>query len=94
MTHNPVLATTEARDALSKTLARFRREGPSARPLLFGSHRKAEAVVLPMEEYERLEQIAEQAHFEQAEDVQRILAEYENDPHAADRRVRRRKRHA
>ena len=87
MTHNPVLATTEARDALSKTLARFRREGAGARPLLFGSHRKAEAVVLPMAEYERLEQLAEQARFEQAENVQGVLAEYEDDPAAADRRV-------
>lgn len=91
MTHNPVLATTEARDALSKTLARFRKEGTGARPLLFGSHRKAEAAVIPMAEYERLEQIAEQVRFEQAEDVQRVLAEYEDDPGAVDRRVRRRR---
>ncbi|UZN03789.1 hypothetical protein [Cellulomonas sp. S1-8] len=43
----PVEPTSVARAALSETLKRFRREGLHADPLVFGSHRRAEAVVMP-----------------------------------------------
>jgi PHD/YefM family antitoxin component YafN of YafNO toxin-antitoxin module len=43
-----------ARAELSRALARFRREGAAAAPVIFGSHRKPEAVVLPFEAYAEL----------------------------------------
>ncbi|WP_252975204.1 type II toxin-antitoxin system Phd/YefM family antitoxin [Janibacter melonis] len=49
-----VTPTSEARAELSRTLDRFRRQGLEAEPLVFGGHRRAEAVVLPFEMYERL----------------------------------------
>jgi len=49
-----VLPTSEARAALSLTLDRFRREGVTAVPVVFGSHRKPEGVVLPYAMFERL----------------------------------------
>lgn len=45
---------SEARAELSRALARFRREGAAAAPVVFGSHRKPEAVVLPYEAYAQL----------------------------------------
>jgi hypothetical protein len=44
----------EAREALSKVLATFRREGRDARPVFFGSRRQAEAVIIPVELFEEL----------------------------------------
>lgn len=49
-----VLPTSEARGELSHTLERFRRDGVSAEPLVFGGHRKPEGVVIPFELFERL----------------------------------------
>lgn len=49
-----VVPTSEARAELSPTLARFRREGVTAAPVIFGSHRKAEGVVLPYDLFDRL----------------------------------------
>lgn len=46
-----VRPVSEAREELSRALARFRREGASAAPVIFGSHRKPEAVVIPFEAY-------------------------------------------
>jgi hypothetical protein len=51
---------SEVRQRLSGILARFRREGASAEPVAFGSHRKPEAVLLPYEVYERYEALARQ----------------------------------
>jgi PHD/YefM family antitoxin component YafN of YafNO toxin-antitoxin module len=45
---------SEVRQRLSGILSRFRREGPTAEPVVFGSHRKPEAIILPYEEYELL----------------------------------------
>jgi PHD/YefM family antitoxin component YafN of YafNO toxin-antitoxin module len=45
---------SEARAELSRALARFRREGAAAAPVVFGSHRKPEAVVLSFEAYAQL----------------------------------------
>jgi antitoxin StbD len=47
----PVRPVSEAREELSRALARFRREGAAAAPVIFGSHRKPEAVVIPFEVY-------------------------------------------
>jgi hypothetical protein len=49
-----VLPTSQARAELSTAVARFRREGLSATPVVFGSHRKPEGVVLPFELFEQL----------------------------------------
>jgi PHD/YefM family antitoxin component YafN of YafNO toxin-antitoxin module len=52
--HPSVHPVSEARAELSRALARFRREGAAAEPVIFGSHRKPEAVVLPFEAYAKL----------------------------------------
>jgi antitoxin StbD len=61
---NPVVIRVhplaEVRSQLSGILARFRREGAAAEPVAFGSHRKAEAILLPYEVYERYEALARQ----------------------------------
>jgi hypothetical protein len=49
-----ILPTSEARSLLSSTVSRFRKEGISAAPLLFGNHRRPEGVVLPFELFEKL----------------------------------------
>jgi PHD/YefM family antitoxin component YafN of YafNO toxin-antitoxin module len=55
------ITTSETRSNLTRTLARFRREGAEARPVLFGSHRRPEAVVLPYEAYRLLLDLGEDA---------------------------------
>lgn len=50
----PVQPLSEVRKRLSETVARFRREGAQAEPVIFGTHRKPEAIVLPYEAYEEL----------------------------------------
>jgi antitoxin StbD len=49
-----VLPTSQARSELSTAVARFRREGVSSAPVVFGSHRKPEGVVIPFELFEQL----------------------------------------
>ena len=49
-----VRPVSEAREELSRALARFRKEGVASRPLVFGSHRRPEAVVIPFEVYTEL----------------------------------------
>jgi|ThiBio_1000_plan_1041568.scaffolds.fasta_scaffold00488_34 antitoxin StbD len=50
----PVLPSGDARTALPDALRRFRAEGLTAAPVVFGSHRKPEAVVIPFELYAQL----------------------------------------
>lgn len=50
----PVLASGDARTALPDALRRFRSQGLAAEPIVFGSHRRPEAVVIPFELYARL----------------------------------------
>jgi hypothetical protein len=50
----PVLPSNEARTELPKALRRFREHGALAEPIVFGSHRKPEAVVIPFELYSQL----------------------------------------
>jgi len=49
-----VLLTSEARVELSQTLERFRQDGITAEPLVFGSYRRPEGVVIPFALYEAL----------------------------------------
>jgi PHD/YefM family antitoxin component YafN of YafNO toxin-antitoxin module len=50
----PILPSREARIEIPKALRRFREEGASADPVIFGSHRRPEAVVIPFELYASL----------------------------------------
>jgi len=53
-----VLPTSQARSELSMIVSRFREEGPDSAPVLFGSHRKAEGVIIPFSMWQEiLEQI-------------------------------------
>ncbi|MEO6115354.1 MAG: hypothetical protein ABIP33_03125 [Pseudolysinimonas sp.] len=49
-----VLPSREIRTELPKALQRFRRDGIGAAPVVFGAHRKPEAVVIPFELYASL----------------------------------------
>ena len=50
----PILPSREARTEIPKALRRFRSEGPTADPVIFGAHRRPEAVVIPFELYRSL----------------------------------------
>lgn len=50
----PILPSREARTEIPKALRRFRAEGATADPVIFGSHRRPEAVVIPFELYRKL----------------------------------------
>ncbi len=50
----PILPSREARTEIPKALRRFRTEGAAADPVIFGSHRRPEAVVIPFELYTSL----------------------------------------
>ena len=54
-----VLPVGEVREALSKVLATFRREGRDARPVFFGSRRRPEAVIIPIDLFEQMVPILE-----------------------------------
>jgi antitoxin StbD len=47
-----VVPSAEARDRLSSYLKLFREKGGQADPVVFGSHRKPEGVILSYERYE------------------------------------------
>jgi antitoxin StbD len=47
--HLVVQPTSVARSQLSSALAHFRQDGVNAEPLVFGSHRQPEGVVIPFE---------------------------------------------
>ncbi len=49
-----VLPTSQARAELSAATSRFRLHGLLARPVLFGSHRKAEGAIISVELFEQL----------------------------------------
>lgn len=54
------VTVSEARAGLSAAVVKFRRDGAAATPLIFGSRRKAEAVVLPYETYEAMRAVIEE----------------------------------
>lgn len=49
-----VIAAADARRDLAKYLRAFRRAPSSARPVVLGRHRRAEAVLMPLEQYRAL----------------------------------------
>jgi hypothetical protein len=49
-----VIPNSEARERLGETVARFRREGAKAAPVVFGTHRKPEGVMLSFPLFEKL----------------------------------------
>ena len=49
-----VLPSREARTEIPKALRRFRIDGALAEPVVFGSHRRPEAVMIPFELYTAL----------------------------------------
>jgi antitoxin StbD len=55
-----VVPSAEARDRLSGYLKLFREKGGAAEPVVFGSHRKPEGVILSYERYERLTEILDE----------------------------------
>ncbi len=55
-----IKSTSDARTELSSYVRAFR-EDPFTEPVIFGSHRKAEGVVMSVELYERLLSYAEDA---------------------------------
>lgn len=52
---------SDARSQLTRYVARFRKEGLDAAPVVFGDHRKPEAVVVPFELFHLLLGLAEDA---------------------------------
>lgn len=52
---------SDTRKNLTVHVARFRREGVEAAPVIFGDHRRPEAVLLPFETYRLLLDAAENA---------------------------------
>ncbi|GEM_PF-137659 len=50
----PIHPVAEAQIELSRAIERFRRDGALAEPVMFGSHRTPEAVVIPFALYEQL----------------------------------------
>jgi len=54
MSFAEVYPSHAARDELPKVLRRFRAEGAAAEPLIFGAHRRPEAVVIPFNLYSQL----------------------------------------
>jgi hypothetical protein len=46
-----VLTTTEARSAITAARRRFQRDGAEAEPIVFGSHRKPQGVIISFEGY-------------------------------------------
>lgn len=49
-----VKTTSETRANLTQLIAEFRRQGKAAQPIMFGSHRKAEAVLMPAWMWKRM----------------------------------------
>ena len=54
-----VLPTSEARKHLTTITAAFRERGAASGPILFGSHRKPEAAIVPYELIELLDPVVE-----------------------------------
>jgi antitoxin StbD len=67
-----VVPSAEARDRLSSYLKLFREQGGQADPVVFGSHRKPEGVILSYERYESLTEILDE--LVASEEVREALA--------------------
>lgn len=51
----PVLTTGEARDGLNQIANSFSRDGINALPVIFGSHRKPQGLIIPIELWDLVE---------------------------------------
>lgn len=69
-----VLTTSAARSQLTSIVADFRRDGPDAEPVVFGSHRKAEAALIPIAMLDKLLPLVEDIVA-----VEKAKARYEHD---------------
>ncbi len=67
-----VIPSAEARDHLSSYLKLFREQRAQADPVVFGSHRKPEGVILSYERYEWLTEVLDE--LVAAEEVREALA--------------------
>lgn len=67
-----VVPSAEARDHLSGYLRLFREQGDRAEPVVFGSHRKAEGVILSYQRYEWLIEVLDE--LVASEEVREALA--------------------
>lgn len=67
-----IVPSAEARDRLSSYLKEFREEGEGAEPVVFGSHRKPEGVILSYQRYERLVEVLDE--LAASEEVREALA--------------------
>jgi len=68
-----VVPSAEARDRLSSYLKLFREKGGQADPVVFGSHRKPEGVILSYERYEWQTEILDE--LVASEEVREALAQ-------------------
>lgn len=73
MASQAVVPSAEARDRLSSYLRIFRERGGQADPVVFGSHRKPEGVILSYERYEWLTEVLDE--LVASEEVREALAE-------------------
>lgn len=71
-TSQTVVPSAEAREHLASYLRLFREEGERAAPVVFGSHRKAEGVILSYARYVRLVEILDE--LVASEEVREALA--------------------
>jgi PHD/YefM family antitoxin component YafN of YafNO toxin-antitoxin module len=71
-TPQTVVPSAEARDHLSGYLKLFREQGGQANPVVFGSHRKPEGVILSYERYEWLTEVLDE--LVASEEVREALA--------------------
>ena len=69
-----VLTTSAARSQLTSIVADFRRDGSDAEPVVFGSHRKAEAALIPIAMLDKLLPLVEDIVA-----VEKAKARYEHD---------------
>lgn len=72
MASRAVVPSAEARDHLSSYLRVFRERGGQADPVVFGSHRKPEGVILSYERYEWLIEVLDE--LVASEEVREALA--------------------
>lgn len=71
--HREILPTTEARAKLSQIAAEFERNGVSAEPVTFGSHRRPQGVIIAWELWLEILPAIED-HLDAAEARQRLDA--------------------
>jgi len=76
----PILPSREARTEIPKALRRFRAEGASADPVIFGSYRRPEAVVIPFELYAEIAGIVRERQGEAARPLSDLAGELGLDP--------------